>query len=647
MSNTKKRKKILFFGFVIFILTGSILILSIMLINITNTAESLAKSLINRTTTNAKVELDKYFKTIISNLYIGRDLCDEGVFDAVEYANIDTYILPIFQNIPQLNTIVVADTLGNEYSLIREDMSWLSNRVYESKDSGMVIIRDRWKGNNLKKESIKKWVDYNSSYDPRKRPWFIGAMSTTAPNIVWWTQPYLFFTHQIPGITISLKSYCEKTRKYHVIEFDILLSQISEFTVNTEISEHGKTFILSNNYNVIGLPKENFITNADSIKKYILQPYDSVRSEDMKNAINKCMTLSENKDKPFSFYNGNEKWWARISEYKLGVNNSFIIGVIVPEKDFVEEVNKTRNVVVGGFAIVLIFIILIIRQTNMRRKTNIILSEQKDKITKQRDEILKQHKTVVKQKKEITDSIVYAERIQRALLPKKEQLDSIFNEYFVLLKPLHIVSGDFYWIRKIDKTIIVAAADCTGHGVPGAFMSMLGISFLNEIVQKKDINQANQILEELRFHVKNSLQQTGKKDESKDGMDIALYSINTETLQLQYSGAFNPLYIIRDNEIIQLKADRQPVAIHIVEKAFTNNVFQLQSGDVLYSFSDGYVDQFGVNGKKFKAKNFRKLLLDIHKKPFYEQKNILDKTIVEWHIGQPQIDDILVIGVKM
>ena len=478
MKNPVNHKKILFLAFIISVLSGSVLILSVMLINITNTAESLAKSLINRTTSNSRIQLDKYFKTIISDLYVGRDLCNQGVFDAVDYKAIDTYILPIFQSVPQLNTVVVADTVGNEYSIIREDTTWLSNRVFESKDSGMVILRDRWKGNNLKKETVRKWIDYNSNYDPRTRPWHIGAMSTTEPDTVWWTQPYLFFTHQTPGITISLRSFCENTKKYHVIQYDILLLDISKFTTNMEISEHGKTFVLSNKFKVLGLPKENFITNIDSIKKYILQDYDRVRSEDMKIAVNEWKKLTVDKEKPFSFYKNGEKWWARISEYKLGINNNFIIGVIVPEKDFVEEINKTRNIVVGGFAIVVIFIILIIRQNNMRRKTNILLSEQKNKITEQ-------HKTVVKQKNEITDSIIYAERIQRALLPQKELLDEILGEYFVLLKPVHIVSGDFYWIKKVNYNIIVAAADCTGHGVPGAFMSMLGISFLNEIVQKK------------------------------------------------------------------------------------------------------------------------------------------------------------------
>ena len=203
MKQSEKNKKIGFLIFIISVLSGSVLILSIMLINITNTAESLAKSLINRTITNSRIELDKYFRTIVANLYIGRDLCNQEIFDAIDYKQIDTYIIPVFDNIPQLNTVVVADTLGNEYSIIREDSTWLSNVVFESKDSGMVILRDRWTGNKMTKKTVAEWIDYNADYDPRTRPWFVGAINTKQLDEVWWTEPYLFYTHQLPGITIS------------------------------------------------------------------------------------------------------------------------------------------------------------------------------------------------------------------------------------------------------------------------------------------------------------------------------------------------------------------------------------------------------------------------------------------------------------
>jgi len=280
------------------------------------------------------------------------------------------------------------------------------------------------------------------------------------------------------------------------------------------------------------------------------------------------------------------------------------------------------------------------------------------------------------QKEELTDSIEYASRIQRALLPPLEMLQENNLNHFVLFKPRDIVSGDFYWFGKSKEKIFIVAADCTGHGVPGAFMSMLGISFLEEIVVKSEIHDTNKILDGLRDHVITSLRQTGQSiDEStKDGMDLAMISINSNTGAVQFSGAYNPLYIVReltDEEkktiqngnklnvekrtvhndthlLYQIKADHMPIGISEKEQDFTVTEFVPGKNNCLYLFSDGYVDQFGgPMGKKFMSRNFKKLLLSIQDLDMEEQKNKLDSTLTEWMGSINQIDDILVIGVKM
>lgn len=284
------------------------------------------------------------------------------------------------------------------------------------------------------------------------------------------------------------------------------------------------------------------------------------------------------------------------------------------------------------------------------------IKEQRDFVIEQKDQITEQHDKIVEQQKNIMASIQYASRIQEAILPPGELLEELLAEHFVLFKPRDIVSGDFYWAtRKNNKTIIVAA-DCTGHGVPGAFMSMLGVSFLNEIVNKLDNMHANHILNELRDDVKKSLRQTGKENEAKDGMDLALCIIDYDNMQLEYSGAFNSLYLIRDNELIKYDADRMPIGIYIREKeSFTNHIVDLKKGDNFYIFSDGYVDQFGGDtGSKIMVRRFKQLLLDNHQKPAHEQKAILEKFLSDWqsHLDEKgetykQIDDILVIGMKV
>jgi serine phosphatase RsbU (regulator of sigma subunit) len=222
-----------------------------------------------------------------------------------------------------------------------------------------------------------------------------------------------------------------------------------------------------------------------------------------------------------------------------------------------------------------------------------------------------------------------------------------------LFKPRDIVSGDFFWIKHVNQYVILAAADCTGHGVPGAFMSLLGISFLNEIVQRREITQANQVLNELRKQIRNSLRQHGQAEESKDGIDMALCVIDEKRNTLQFAGANNPLYLIRDMngapELTEYKADKMPLGYYPGKfNTFTNNDIQLEYGDVLYLFSDGFIDQKGGRGnKKFMSRKFKNLLIDIHQEPMQDQKNILDKTITDWMGDRPQIDDILVIGVRV
>ena len=281
---------------------------------------------------------------------------------------------------------------------------------------------------------------------------------------------------------------------------------------------------------------------------------------------------------------------------------------------------------------------------------------QRDEITKkselleqQNEEIKTQSEIVNEQNVKIIDSILYAKKIQSAVLPQHAYIDEILPENFILFKPRDVVSGDFYWVKQVSHYIIVAVADCTGHGVPGAFMSMLGISFMNEIVQKRKIIQTNQALNELRKQTKQALRQTGKKGEADDGMDIALCAFDTKTKMLQYSGANNSLYLIQDGELIEIKADRMPIGFYPNEKpSFTNHDIQLKEGDIFYLFSDGFSDQFGgEKGFKYKTANFKKTLFENHQKPMIIQKELLEQELDNWMKGFEQTDDILVMGVRV
>jgi ligand-binding sensor domain-containing protein/serine phosphatase RsbU (regulator of sigma subunit) len=277
------------------------------------------------------------------------------------------------------------------------------------------------------------------------------------------------------------------------------------------------------------------------------------------------------------------------------------------------------------------------------RKRTAKIQHQKEEIEAQRDEIEKKNEDIV-------DSIQYASRIQTAVIPRLDDITNIFSDAFVLNKPRNIVSGDFYWLAHRDNLTFLAVADCTGHGVPGAFMSMLGIASLNEIVSNVDCQcDAGYVLDKLRDKIKKSLRQEGKIGETKDGMDIAFCIIDTEKMELNYAGAYNPLIQIRDSEMIDHKADKMPIGVHISDSNnFRNKKIKIKPNDRFYAFSDGYVDQFGgEKGRKFLSKKFKELLLTIHHQNFSEQKNILEETIEKWKGNLDQIDDILVIGFKI
>jgi len=374
------------------------------------------------------------------------------------------------------------------------------------------------------------------------------------------------------------------------------------------------------------------------------------------------------------------------------LRTEYEVGRIQAEVDVLEKVKLRNNIIIIGLGIILILAIVLVTSyyKNLKRSRTLTgaleerrkllvkqsseLKEKNDKIltaneeltvlneaiSKQNGQILEANEeltvlneSVNKQKNEILDSITYAKKIQAAMLPPEQYFRELLNDVFILFKPRDIVSGDFFWIKHVNQYVILAAADCTGHGVPGAFMSLLGISFLNEIVQRREITQANQVLNELRKQIRNSLRQHGQAEESKDGIDMAVCVIDEKNNTLQYSGANNPLYLIRDKngapELTEFKADQMPLGYYPGRfKTFTNKDIQLEYGDVFYLFSDGFIDQKGgKDNKKFLSKNFKKLLLEIHDEPMHDQKKILDKTITDWMVDNSQIDDILVIGVRV
>lgn len=313
-----------------------------------------------------------------------------------------------------------------------------------------------------------------------------------------------------------------------------------------------------------------------------------------------------------------------------------------------EKLNQQKrvtNIFIAGFILIIFFSFFLYRSYSQKKKILVIVNSQNIELEEQKERVHLQKVLLEEKNKEMTDSINYAKRIQNSVLLEPAAFEGKFKEAFLLFKPKDIVSGDFYWLAEYDDFIFYATVDCTGHGVPGGFMSMLGNSFLNQIIVDKKITEPGEILDVLRVKIILALQQ---KD-AKDGMDMVLCRLNKKSNELVYAAANNPLWLMRNNELIEYPADKQPVGLSEGKTLqYRQHVIPLLEGDRIYTFTDGYADQFGgKNGKKFKKTAFKELIKSISQKSMSEQKKIVNETIETWRAGHEQVDDITVIGVRV
>lgn len=374
--------------------------------------------------------------------------------------------------------------------------------------------------------------------------------------------------------------------------------------------------ILMNNYKFISeihMLSDNYKKALDNFMNYTALK-DSIFGEEEKNQLREIHTKYETEAKERE------------------------IQILKKDKELSNVKANQQNLIiyflVFGIILIVVMLLLALNRNMVKNKANKMLAERNKKIEQQ--------------KKEITDSIEAASRIQRAILPRSEYMGQIFGRnHFVFYRPRDIVSGDFYWISQQDGEKIFVTADCTGHGVPGAFMSVLGVSFLNEIVNIEEITKPGDILNSLRTKIINSMHQQIEND-LKEGMDLSLITISEDNKKLQFAGANNSLLIVRNSELIELNADKMPVAIHYRMNDFKTHSFDLKKGDMIYMASDGYQDQIGgPNNKKFMKKRFKQLLIDISSAPLKEQYRLLNQTLVDWIAEYDQLDDIIVTGIKI
>lgn len=303
-------------------------------------------------------------------------------------------------------------------------------------------------------------------------------------------------------------------------------------------------------------------------------------------------------------------------------------------------------VIILAFLLICVYFYIKTREKVLKERQKFLESEVQTRTV----DLLKEKEIVEKQNQKIRESIEYARKIQEAILPKTNIFQKHFTDHFVLFKPKDIVSGDFYWIQESINKVIIAVVDCTGHGVPGAFMSIIGKNLLDKIVRELYITQPNEILNQLNIELLNFLDQNKEKYYIKDGMDIAILSVHKQTKELEFAGSYNPLYVVQNDELMELKSDKISIGDpkNQKENLFSSVKLQLSEGDVLYLFTDGFPDQKGgINNKKFFYAPFRELLFSMYAQPMENQMLKLEQTITEFIGNNEQTDDICVIGVRL
>lgn len=515
-----------------------------------------------------------------------------------------------------------------------------------------------------------------------------GLLSDYCYSLIGDKQNHIWVTHRGGMSKVATKDYFIKP-----LQENVGINRNTEFNVNaTFIDKYGIVWFGSNNGILTYNPSlENIISLAPSLS------FTSVSINDEKTDLTEGLILPPGRYKikidfigislkapglvkyQYKFEGYDDYWSDPISDnsvsYNRLIDGNYTFQLIAYNCDgtFTEKPLKLNITIKRPvwkqwwfYVITIIFIMSLIISYIKRREYNLlrekrILEEkvmerteevvrQKEELELQRDAIKGQRDLIEVKNQSITDSIKYASNIQSAVFPPLNLLDKLLVNNFIINRPKDIVSGDFYWLTKRNGKIIVTVADCTGHGVPGAFMSMLGITFLNEIVNNLGITQANEILYHLCENVIIALRQTSIEETTHDGMDIALCVIDHKKNQLQFSGAFNPLLLIRNNEIQLYKGDNIPIGMsYQIEKevSFILNEIDIQKGDIIYMFTDGYTDQFGgEKGKKFSSKRLYEVLLNIHRKPMNEQKVVLERTMEDWMKESEQIDDITIMGIR-
>nr|WP_321450865.1 SpoIIE family protein phosphatase [uncultured Carboxylicivirga sp.] len=635
-----------------------IAIFSFLIHDLYKSANELSVSFIRETEIDFQETVQAYINDINHLISNNSTIRYKNAADILNRQLNNQHYSPSLTYFESVNSIVVASTNGDSYMLHRQKEEWM-NRITQITGDTTEEVHQFWKGVSTDNKDFSMNTD-TTVYDPRVRPWYKGVIKQE-PNTIFWTDPYKLHTDKKYGITASTYSLANNGDTI-VTAYDILLTNFNKLTQSIELTPNSYALVVTaDNYRVVGLSNNKRFNNSDSTSEYLLR---NIRYLNMF-ALNKGIKrwLDNNKSfSPTEVKVGSKHWWMGIQPILSDDNKElFYVIMMVPEADFRATMNQTLNITSVSFVIIIVLLFFI---TSAFKKIN----AQNRLLLKKRIRIARQKEFIEQRNKEILDSIHYTKAIQASMLPKDDQLINAFSDHFIMYHPKDIVSGDLYWHETFDGCQMIAAIDCTGHGVPGAVLSMISYGGLKSALLSNNLIQPNKILEHLNAVV-TSYFLNKTKYVINDGMDIAFTTYYPKDSLIQYAGAKNPIFIVRNNTnplmvnnqplvpvltdnnrcLYVIKADRKGVEPSSESVRFTCNNIIVENDDCVYLFTDGYADQFGgEKGKKINMKRFKELLLSVAEHDsMFKQKEHLQNFFFKWKGTEEQVDDVLILGYRI
>ena len=618
------------------IVVVSALIMGYIIYELSITKNKVAHTIVENSIYQSHDALKDFFLPISNQLQTTRKQFELKQMVEMDTLHVLTSFIPILMNYPQLKSLAVANEKGKEFDILKTDdpRIWKTRMIDPNSEEKL----EYWKTYHFGDDNILKvdssWTEEDFN-DSKNRPWFEGAINSIEKQSLYWTSPYYISTTSKIGITVSTGWEGDIEESWKILAFDLSADYLDRFTTAIKPSENGQVMIVTGDEReVVGLPSK-----YDTLKS---KDNSIIRLEDIPQKELLHILKQENNSTPINYKIDGVKWWGATKEFKLSDEQSYKVVVALPENDFLAEVNESQRLMAGGFLGILVLSILILRSYNKQRKNSQLLLAS-------HDEISHQNQVIEKKNEEIMDSIKYASKIQNAILPSKDLIKKHLPDSFLIYLPKDVVAGDFYWLETVDDLVLFAAADCTGHGVPGAMVSVMCNNALNRSVREYGLTNPAKILDKSREIIIQELHSNESK--MSDGMDISLCVLNKKTLEMKWAGANNPLWILKpnnDDKVFETKPDKQPIGNFYEMTPFKEHTLQLEKGDEIVIFSDGYQDQFGgKKGKKMKPSRMRKIMLEVKDLPLDKQNKKLLKYFNDWKSTEEQVDDVCVIGVRL